>query len=472
MEVATGQRPRASIWRDLPFAIAATVWTIGLPPLLAYLLASSYGGLSIAAAVVFSMALSVLFATIGAWVWQRTPHSGAILFGDLLLVGFIRRLRAERRIAGVVTLLDADRPHERSAQLQARVLERLARALEARDPYMAGHSRRVARGAELVARQMGLPADEVRRVRVASAVHDAGKVDTPVSILNKARPLTDEEFDVIKRHTIRGEELVRPLGDPDIAAIIRHHHERLDGSGYPDGLRGKEIPLGARIVAVVDTFDAITSSRPYRRARSQRTALRIMRDEAGTRLDAEVVTAFLHCYSGRGMAAWSSLFVALPERLAGAMTGGVAPLAAGSAAIAGLGGAVVDMRHREATPAEHVSRSAPLNAMEVPSLAEGRPLRVVIPRTRHHSRTAPARDRGVPQSPSRQGVASPAPGPAAATEPDDASRSGGAHGKSPTGPVPIPPVTKLIPSTPVAVPGLEPPAAPELPRIPALPTLP
>ncbi len=348
----------------------ANVVTIGLPPVLAYLLASSQGSVSIAAAVAFSVALSVLFTTIGAWVWQRTPHGGEILFGDLLLVGFIRRLRAERRIAEVATLLDADRPHERGAKLQARILERLVVALEARDPYMAGHSQRVARGAELVARRMGLPGDEVRQIRIASAVHDAGKVDTPVSILNKPGPLTDHEFDVIKRHPIRGEELVRPLGDPDIAAIIRHHHERLDGSGYPDGLRGEEIPLGARIVAVVDTFDAITSSRPYRRARRQRAAIRIMREESGTRLDAEVVTAFLKCYTGRGIAAWSSFFVALPERLVGAMTGGIAPLAAGTAVIAGLGGAAVDTRHREAAPA-HESHRAPLNAMEVPQPRRG-----------------------------------------------------------------------------------------------------
>ena len=449
-----------------------TLGTICLPPALAHLLAGSRGGVSIAVAVVFSMALSVLFATIGAWVWQRSPHGGEVLFGDLLLVGFIRRLRAERRIATVVTLLDAEQPDERSAQLQARVLERLVLALEARDPYMAGHSKRVARGAELVARRMGLPADELRQVRVASAVHDAGKVDTPVSILNKPGPLTDEEFDVIKRHPIRGEELVRPLGDPEIAAIIRHHHERLDGSGYPDGLRGEEIPLGARIVAVVDTFDAITSSRPYRRARSQRAAIRIMREESGTRLDAGVVTAFLNCYTGRGIAAWSSFFVALPERLVGAMTGGVAPLAAGSAVIAGLGGAVVDTRHQDLTPSQQVSQPAPLNAMEVPSVTDGRPITVAIPRARHHSRRAPARDGSPPESPGRQGVASPSPVPAAAIKPDGASRNGGTNGSSPTEPVRIPPVTDLIPDAPDVVPDLQPPAIPELPRVPALPALP
>jgi hypothetical protein len=223
-------------------------------------------------------------------------------------------------------------------------------------------------------------------------------------------------------------------------------------------------------VAVVDTFDAITSSRPYRRARSQRAAISIMREESGTRLDDEVVTAFVNCYTARGIAAWSSFFVALPERVVGAMTGGVAPLAAGTAVIAGLGGAAVDTRHQEVGPSEHDSRPAPLNAGEVPSLAEGRPIGVVIPRTYKRSRRSAARDGAAPESPARRGMASPAPEPAAA--PDGASPNGSTNGGSPTAPVRIPPVTDLIPGVPDVVPDLQPPAIPQLPRVPALPALP
>jgi hypothetical protein len=216
---------------------------------------------------------------------------------------------------------------------------------------------------------------------------------------------------------------------------------------------------------VVATSATITSSRTYRRARRQRAALRVLREESGTRLDAEVVTAFLKCYTGRGIAAWSSFVVALPERLVGGITGGIAPLAAGTAVIAGLGGAAVDARHRDAAPA-HESRRAPLNAMQAPSTAGEQPIRVAIPRTRHGSRPPAARDDGAPRSPSRQGAAGPAPAPTQTTSPENA------HGEIPAAPVAIPPPPSLIPATPVAVPDLEPPAIPQVPRAPALPALP
>ena len=199
-----------------------------------------------------------------------------------------------------------------SARSASEILERLARSLDARDPFMLGHSRRVARSAQMVAERMGLPPEMVAKVRLAASVHDTGKINTPARILNKPSALTEEEFEVIKRHPGDGERMLEPLGDPEVSAMVRHHHERLDGSGYPDGLAGEEIPLGARIIAVADTFDAITSVRPYGPPRKQQAALKVLKDEAGTRLDPQVVTAFLSCYSGRRTAAWSALAVAVP----------------------------------------------------------------------------------------------------------------------------------------------------------------
>ena len=162
----------------------------------------------------------------------------------------------------------------------------LSALLEARDSFTYGHSQRVTRHAERIATEMGLPAAEVAQVRTAAALHDVGKLHTPRDILNKPGRLTDEEFAVIRNHPGDGAEMSTSVGDPVITAMIRHHHERLDGAGYPDGLAGEAIPLGARIIAVADTFDAMTSNRAYRRAASHKRALDVLRAEAGKQLDA------------------------------------------------------------------------------------------------------------------------------------------------------------------------------------------
>jgi two-component system, cell cycle response regulator len=179
-----------------------------------------------------------------------------------------------------------------------RNLEDLASGLERRVPGAAGHARRVARLSGATAKRMGLRRREVARVRRAALLHDIGKLETPAAVINKPGPLDAEEFTLIKRHTIAGERMVDRLGDPELAAIVRHHHERFDGKGYPDGLAGEEIPLGARIVAVADTFDALTSVRPYRPASRSADALDLLSVLAGEQLDPDVVEAFADCHSG------------------------------------------------------------------------------------------------------------------------------------------------------------------------------
>lgn len=186
----------------------------------------------------------------------------------------------------------------------ARSLSRFAAGLEARVPGSGGHSRRVSRYAAGIARQMGLPREQVARLRRAGAIHDIGKFEMPAALVNKPGPLSADEFDLVKRHAAAGERMVAGLGDEQLTAIVRHHHERLDGTGYPDGLAGEQIPLGARIVAVADTFDALTSTRPYRPASRDRDALALLDAEAGTQLDPEAVQAFRDFYSGpRGVLA-------------------------------------------------------------------------------------------------------------------------------------------------------------------------
>jgi HD-GYP domain-containing protein (c-di-GMP phosphodiesterase class II) len=140
---------------------------------------------------------------------------------------------------------------------------------------------------------MDLGPREELRIECAARVHDVGKIIVSPEILEKPGRLAPSEYAEIQRHAIFGARLVSSLEDPLLTSIVRHHHERLDGSGYPDGLRGIEIPLGSRIVAVADTFDALTSMRPYREAFSPSAAIALLEDEAGCTLDPEVVGVFV-----------------------------------------------------------------------------------------------------------------------------------------------------------------------------------
>jgi diguanylate cyclase (GGDEF)-like protein/putative nucleotidyltransferase with HDIG domain len=174
------------------------------------------------------------------------------------------------------------------------VLQGLVLAVDAKDRYTKRHSEDVARYALFVAEQIGLPADLRRSLRIAGLLHDVGKIGIPDRILRKPGRLTDEEFAVVKQHVALGDAIVRDLPDLDeIRAAIRHHHERWDGEGYLHRLAAEEIPLLARIIAVGDTFSAMTTSRPYRKALPTEEALRRLGDAAGTQLDERLVSAFI-----------------------------------------------------------------------------------------------------------------------------------------------------------------------------------
>jgi len=177
-------------------------------------------------------------------------------------------------------------------------LTALGARLEASVPGIEGHLRRVSLYAAAAARELELPSREVERVRRAAAIHDIGKLEMPPGLVNRPGPLSPHEFAIVKRHAQTGARLACQFGQGDLAPIIRHHHERFDGDGYPDGLAGEAIPLGARIVTVADTFDAATSTRPYREAMAEREALSLLWSEAGRQLDPKVVAAFCAYYSG------------------------------------------------------------------------------------------------------------------------------------------------------------------------------
>jgi len=174
------------------------------------------------------------------------------------------------------------------------VAEALAAALEAKDGYAAEHARWIAELAVEVGRELGLPEPELEAIRYGAIFHDIGKIAVPDAILNKPGELSPDEFEVIKRHPITGEHILAPVPFlADVRRIVRHDHERWDGTGYPDGLRGSQIPIGARIVFVVDAFHAMTSDRPYRIGMGDRAARAELRAGAGTQFDPDAVEALL-----------------------------------------------------------------------------------------------------------------------------------------------------------------------------------
>lgn len=173
-------------------------------------------------------------------------------------------------------------------------VQALLNAMSARDPYTADHQRRVAALSTAIARRMGLAEDSIRIIRTGALLHDIGKIAIPVELLAKAGKLSTEEFNLIREHVRSGLSIVNTLAfEPAVHAVVVQHHERLDGSGYPNGLFGTDIMLEARIVAVADVVEAITSHRPYRPGLGAQAAAAEIRSVRGTKLDAQAVDACL-----------------------------------------------------------------------------------------------------------------------------------------------------------------------------------
>lgn len=160
------------------------------------------------------------------------------------------------------------------------VLFSLAQSIEGKDPYTEGHCQRLSDYSAYLGERMGLPLEQITALRRAGVVHDIGKISVPDAILLKPAKLTPEEFKVMQQHPLVGERICNPLKSFRLVLpIIRHHHEKMDGTGYPDGLRGEQIPLTARVLQIVDVFDALTTVRPYKRALSVSETLEVMREE-------------------------------------------------------------------------------------------------------------------------------------------------------------------------------------------------
>ena len=324
----------AVLRRYLPAAIVATALVIVAPALIVSALVPNGGVTMAIVSAAAAVGISLVIATALAALWKRRARSRDVVFADLMLWGWLRRYRAERRLSQARDLFESARRAGPSVNIE--MLLGLSRLLEARDPYIHGHSQRVARHSVRIGRAMGLSEREVAKLRTAAEVHDVGKLYTPRAILVNPDRLTEEEFAVIKRHTTCGAEMVSVVGDAEITAMVRHHHERIDGCGYPDALAGVAIPLGARIIAVADTFDAITSDRPYRSAASQKRALGVLEAEAGAQLDAAAVAAFKHGYSARRSVAWYAFATTAVQRAVAALQSLVSSLGLGAASVATL----------------------------------------------------------------------------------------------------------------------------------------
>ena len=302
---------------------------------------------------------AVAAAAAELWLRPSAPLLVTPLLASALALVFAWRVYQRDREMQLAHAHDL----ERSAALQMATVEALALAIDARDRSSHSPLQREQRHAAALARAFGLPADEVECIRTAALLHDIGKLAVPDHILTKPGPLTDDERSKMRTHASVGAAIIEQVPFPQpVAELVRSHHERWDGSGYPAGLRGAEIPLGARILAVVDYFAAITSDRAFNRAMPADEAVNVLWQEAGNALDPAVVSRYVH------------LLPALQEgdeeaRLVSARAGAV---------LSGDAGAVLAPAARRGGPRRRFST------------ASGRPARSLAPSTRWPRRWARA----------------------------------------------------------------------------------
>ncbi|HLG15010.1 MAG TPA: HD domain-containing phosphohydrolase [Blastocatellia bacterium] len=209
-------------------------------------------------------------------------HIGVAFYNHRLLVALKRKAKENQRL------------YRDMRQIYHDTIRAFGAAIDLKDAYTSGHSDRVARYAEAIAREMGVTGTELEHIGVAGYLHDIGKIVVDRTIINNPRPLTDREYSELNRHVTTGYEILSHIRHPwkEIAYMTKCHHEKVDGTGYPQGLHGDQIPLGAKIVTLADSFDAMTTDRPYRTRLPLESALAELRRHTGKQFAPEVVTAF------------------------------------------------------------------------------------------------------------------------------------------------------------------------------------
>jgi putative nucleotidyltransferase with HDIG domain len=251
----------------------------------------SQGRLSLAFVLLAEAQVAVVVATPWTpawWSYHLLMLAGVVLALRAIYIERNRGRSLREVLEGVLALqVVAGLELER-----VEVLASLAAAIEAKDRDTHGHTVRVAETSVAIGRELGLPNPELRLIAHAGLLHDIGKLEVPDEVLTKEGPLDAAEWEIIKRHPAMGLDILDRIGGlRREGGIILAHHERIDGSGYPRGLKGDEIPLEARIIAVADTYDVLVSDRPYRKALPRETALQILRDESGSHLDPRMIAA-------------------------------------------------------------------------------------------------------------------------------------------------------------------------------------
>lgn len=285
-----------------PAAVAIGAVVLLAPPLTP---AGHHPGVAVTISVVLALVAGLGAAKLAATAWRHTAGLPGGSPSEHLPLRWLRHRQAHRRMSQLVHQLSEHPPVPSQDSLDM-VLD-LCRALARRDPYTRAHSGRVSRLSESLGRQVGMSKDECEVARLAALMHDIGKLGIPPSILNKPGPLDSYETGLVAQHTVIGAALVAPIAGPDVARAIRHHHERVDGGGYPDGISAEAIPTIARLVAVADTYDALVSDRAYRPARSRVEAFAVLRAVAGTQLDATFVEVLIEMESSRvPLGAWGA----------------------------------------------------------------------------------------------------------------------------------------------------------------------
>ena len=231
------------------------------------------------------------FIAISSMHYGTGPDRALVSFSVPILIGFV--------VGTLIGLMAAALQHKNRQEHQffLSIIETLANSLDERDRYTHGHSRRVTNLCQALGHEIGLKAKDLELIRLGSILHDIGKIGVADSILLKPQTLTPEEFSSIKNHPAQGEHILLPMLHENrisrITHMVRHHHERYDGAGYPDGLKGEGIPFMARMISIADSFDAMTSDRPYRKGMTREKALKEIEKGSGTQFDPRLVQQFL-----------------------------------------------------------------------------------------------------------------------------------------------------------------------------------
>lgn len=255
-----------------------------------------------------------LFSLLVAWFYLRLDNAGVLGKIAFLVLAFFLGVvrRVYLKLNQTQDLLDQlGKAHEQLGQNVRDVLAMMVKSIEARDPYTSGHSRRVGALAKAIALESGLPAEEVEKVENAALLHDVGKIHAEFApLLAKDGRLTPEEWEIMKTHSEKSAELVGLFApfSGDVELMVRYHHERWDGKGYPDGVVGDQIPLGARIIMISDTIDAMTTDRPYRKALGFEVVVSELQKYRGVQFDPELVDATIRSMTVRRMVSEPEFF--------------------------------------------------------------------------------------------------------------------------------------------------------------------